>query len=160
MAMNDEETVALIAGGHTFGKAHGAHKPAECVGLIPPPRGGSTGAGLEEHLRQGQCRGHVTSGLEGAWSANPIAFTTQYLDNLFQFDLGAHHQPGRRQAVDAQDRGRCADRARCPSARRDSRADDVHHRHRAEGRPGVPRHRAQFRDPRPLPMPLPARGSS
>ncbi|NMN04207.1 MULTISPECIES: catalase/peroxidase HPI [unclassified Novosphingobium] len=87
MAMNDEETVALIAGGHTFGKAHGAHKPEECTG--PQPAGGSIedqGIGWKNKCGKGNAEDTVTSGLEGAWSANPIAFTTQYLDNLFQFD--------------------------------------------------------------------------
>ncbi|WP_062782728.1 catalase/peroxidase HPI [Novosphingobium capsulatum] len=87
MAMNDEETVALIAGGHTFGKAHGAHKPDECTG--PQPAAGPVedqGFGWKNKCGKGNAEDTVTSGLEGAWSANPIAFTTQYLDNLFGFD--------------------------------------------------------------------------
>ena len=87
MAMDDEETVALIAGGHTFGKAHGAHKPEECVGA--DPSGAPTeqqGFGWVNKCGKGNAEDTVTSGLEGAWSANPIAFTTQYLDNLFGFD--------------------------------------------------------------------------
>jgi len=87
MAMNDEEIVALIAGGHTFGKAHGAHKPEECVGADPSA---STveqqGLGWANKCGKGNAEDTVSSGLEGAWSANPIAFTTQYLDNLFAFD--------------------------------------------------------------------------
>ena len=87
MAMNDEETVALIAGGHTFGKAHGAHKPEACLG--PDPAGASLeqqGLGWENRCGTGKGADAVTSGLEGAWSANPIAWTTQYLDNLFAYD--------------------------------------------------------------------------
>nr|WP_237741161.1 catalase/peroxidase HPI [Novosphingobium sp. B-7] len=87
MAMNDEETVALIAGGHTFGKAHGAHKPEECTG--PQPAAAPVedqGFGWKNKCGKGNAEDTVTSGLEGAWSANPIAFTTQYLDNLFGFD--------------------------------------------------------------------------
>ena len=87
MAMNDEETVALIAGGHTFGKAHGAHKPESCVGKEP------AGAAIEEQgmgwtnkCGKGNGVDTVTSGLEGAWSVNPVAWTTQYFDNLFKFD--------------------------------------------------------------------------
>ena len=87
MAMNDEETIALIAGGHTFGKAHGARKPDECVGPDP------TGAGVEQQgfgwknkCGKGNAEDTVSSGLEGAWTSNPVAFTTQYFDNLFRFD--------------------------------------------------------------------------
>ena len=87
MAMNDEETVALIAGGHTFGKAHGAHKPADCVG--PAPGGAPVeqqGLGWTNKCGTGKGADTVTSGLEGAWSADPVTFTTQYFDNLFGHD--------------------------------------------------------------------------
>ncbi|WOX04522.1 catalase/peroxidase HPI [Microbulbifer pacificus] len=87
MAMNDEETVALIAGGHTFGKAHGAHKPEECVGAAP---GGAAieeqGFGWKNKCGKGHSEDTVTSGLEGAWSVNPIAWSSQFLDNLFGFE--------------------------------------------------------------------------
>nr|MBP8227181.1 catalase/peroxidase HPI [Rheinheimera sp.] len=87
MAMNDEETVALIAGGHTFGKAHGAHKPEECVGKEPAAAGlEEQGFGWKNKCGKGHSEDTVTSGLEGAWSVNPIAWTTQYLDNLYAFD--------------------------------------------------------------------------
>ncbi len=87
MAMNDEETVALIAGGHTFGKAHGAHKPDECIGA--DPAGSATeqqGIGWANKCGTGKGVDTVTSGLEGAWSVNPIAWTSQYFDNLYAFD--------------------------------------------------------------------------
>jgi catalase-peroxidase len=86
MAMNDEEIVALIAGGHTFGKAHGAHSP-DCLGAAPAGEAiESQGLGWKNKCGTGNGADTVTSGLEGTWSANPIAFTTQYLDNLFAFD--------------------------------------------------------------------------
>jgi catalase-peroxidase len=87
MAMNDEETVALIAGGHTFGKAHGAHKPGDCMGPEPSAAGIELqGLGWENRCGTGRGVDAITSGLEGAWSVNPTAWTTQYLDNLFAFD--------------------------------------------------------------------------
>ena len=87
MAMNDEETAALIAGGHTFGKAHGAAKPEECVGVEPAATGVEhQGIGWNNKCGSGKGADTVTSGLEGAWSANPVAWTTQYLDNLYAYD--------------------------------------------------------------------------
>jgi catalase-peroxidase len=87
MAMNDEETVALIAGGHTFGKAHGAYDPSKCVGPEPAAAGiEQQGLGWANKCGSGKAGDTVTSGLDGAWSANPIAWTTQYLDNLFGFE--------------------------------------------------------------------------
>ena len=87
MAMNDEETAALIAGGHTFGKAHGAHDPSKCLGPEPAAAGvEKQGLGWENKCGTGNGDDTVTSGLEGAWSGNPIAFTTQYLDNLLTYN--------------------------------------------------------------------------
>ncbi|HEX2753250.1 MAG TPA: catalase/peroxidase HPI, partial [Alphaproteobacteria bacterium] len=86
MAMNDEETVALIAGGHTFGKAHGAVK-TDCLGPEPAAAGlEEQGFGWKNKCGKGNAEDTLTSGLEGAWSADPIAWSTQYLDNLFNFE--------------------------------------------------------------------------
>ena len=87
MAMNDEETLALIAGGHTFGKAHGAHDPSKCVGAEPAAAGiEKQGIGWENKCGSGNAVDTVTSGLEGAWTADPAKFTMQYLDNLFAYE--------------------------------------------------------------------------
>jgi catalase-peroxidase len=87
MAMNDEETVALIAGGHTFGKAHGAASAGDCLGPEPAAAGiEQQGFGWDNRCGTGNAGDTITSGLEGAWSVNPIAWTTQYLDNLFAFE--------------------------------------------------------------------------
>ena len=87
MAMNDEETVALIAGGHTFGKAHGAHKPDECLGADPAGAPiEQQGLGWKNKCGKGNAEDTLTSGLEGAWTANPTAWTSLYLENLFAFE--------------------------------------------------------------------------
>ena len=87
MAMNDEETVALIAGGHTFGKSHGAADPAKYVGREP------AGAPIEEmsmgwknSFGTGNGENTITSGLEGAWTTTPTKWSNNYFENLFGFE--------------------------------------------------------------------------
>jgi catalase-peroxidase len=87
MAMNDEETAALIAGGHTFGKAHGAAPPADCVGPEPAAEGvEKQGFGWTNKCGTGKGADTITSGLEGAWTVNPVAWTHNYITNLYAFD--------------------------------------------------------------------------
>jgi catalase-peroxidase len=84
MAMNDEETVALIAGGHTFGKAHGAASDAQYVG--PEPEAApleEQGLGWKNTFGTGKGDDAITSGLEGAWTTNPIKWDNGYFENLF-----------------------------------------------------------------------------
>ena len=87
MAMNDEETVALIAGGHTFGKAHGAHDAAECLDEAPEYTGiEEQGLGWKNKCGAGNGVDTVSSGLEGAWTSAPAQWTHMYLSNLFIFN--------------------------------------------------------------------------
>jgi len=87
MAMNDEETVALIAGGHTFGKVHGARSPEDCVG--PEPGGAAVeeqGLGWINKCGKGNAEDTITSGLEGAWTVTPAAWSMNFLQNLFAYE--------------------------------------------------------------------------
>lgn len=95
MAMNDEETVALIAGGHTFGKTHGAADPGKHMGSEP------AGADIEEQslgwrnsFGTGRGPHTITSGLEGAWTTTPTQWGNEYFDNLFGFEWELHKSPG------------------------------------------------------------------
>jgi len=87
MAMNDEETVALIAGGHTFGKCHGAAPAADYVG--PEPEGcpvHAQGLGWPNTFGTGKGADTITSGLEGAWTNDPVRWDNGYLDNLYKYE--------------------------------------------------------------------------
>jgi catalase-peroxidase len=87
MAMNDEETVALIAGGHTFGKTHGAADPGKYVGKEPAAASiEEQGLGWKNTLGAGNGVNTITSGLEGAWTTTPTKWSNNYFENLFGFE--------------------------------------------------------------------------
>ncbi len=95
MAMNDEETFALIAGGHTFGKGHGAHDPGKYVG--PEPEGApieQQGFGWKNSAGKGNAEDTISSGLEGAWTTEPIKWDSEYLDNLYNYEWELAKGPG------------------------------------------------------------------
>ena len=95
MAMNDEETVALIAGGHSFGKSHGAHKPSKCVQEAPSAAPTEAqGLGWKNKCGKGHSEDTVGSGLEGAWTATPTEWSIQFLSFLYGFEWESHHGPG------------------------------------------------------------------
>ncbi|MDE3010549.1 MAG: catalase/peroxidase HPI [Pseudomonadota bacterium] len=94
MAMDDQETVALIAGGHTFGKAHGAAEPGQYVG--PEPEAAEIaeqGFGWHNRFGSGTGADTITSGLEGAWTSNPVQWDNNYFDNLFGYDWELTRSP-------------------------------------------------------------------
>ena len=91
--MNDEETVALIAGGHTFGKTHGAG-PASNVG--PEPEGApllEQGLGWKNSFGSGKGGDTITSGLEGIWTSKPVQWSNEYFNNLFGFEWEQYKSP-------------------------------------------------------------------
>ncbi|MBP6532232.1 MAG: catalase/peroxidase HPI [Bacteroidia bacterium] len=87
MAMNDEETVALIAGGHTFGKTHGAADPSKYVGKEPAGAGiEEQGLGWKNSFGSGHGVNTISSGLEGAWTTTPTKWSNNFFENLFGFE--------------------------------------------------------------------------
>ena len=140
MAMTDEETAALIAGGHTFGKAHGAAPAAGNVGV--EPEGGAIeaqGFGWENTYGEGHGKDTITSGLEGAWTSSPARWTNNFLQNLYRFEWVQTTSPGG--AIQWIPEGGAGanlvpdahDRVPPP------RPDHAHHRPRAEGGPDLSR---------------------
>lgn len=94
MAMNDEETVALIAGGHSFGKTHGAASPEDHVGAEPESASiEQMGFGWKNSHGKGNAEDTITSGLEGAWTSTPAEWSHQYLDNLFKYEWELSESP-------------------------------------------------------------------
>jgi catalase-peroxidase len=95
MAMNDYETVALIAGGHTFGKTHGAADANEYVGAEPAGAGiEEMGLGWKNSFGSGNAENTITSGIEGAWTQTPTKWSNNFFENLFGFDWECHKGPG------------------------------------------------------------------
>ncbi|SHG65824.1 catalase-peroxidase [Flavobacterium fluvii] len=94
MAMNDEETVALIAGGHTFGKTHGAADPNQYVGVEPAAAGiEEQGLGWKNTFGSGHGEDTISSGLEGAWTTTPTKWSNNYFENLFGFEWELSKSP-------------------------------------------------------------------
>jgi catalase-peroxidase len=94
MAMNDEETVALIVGGHTFGKTHGAAPSAANVGPEPEAAGlEDQGIGWKNKFGTGKGNDTITSGLEGAWTNNPVKWDNGFLENLFKYEWELTESP-------------------------------------------------------------------
>ena len=130
MAMNDEETVALIAGGHTFGKTHGAANPDEYVG--PEPEGApieEMGLGWTNKYGTGKGADAITSGIEVTWTTTPTQWSNDFFENLFKYEWELEKSPAGRESV-----GREGLRGRHPGTRRrrcPAQADD------ADDRPGA-----------------------
>lgn len=94
MGMNDEETAALIVGGHTLGKAHGAGKASECVDVEPAAAGvEEQGFGWKNACGEGKAGDTITSGLEGAWTVTPTTWSNNYVQNLYAFEWKLSESP-------------------------------------------------------------------
>ena len=137
MAMNDEETVALIVGGHTVGKTHGAVDPKH---IGPEPEAApleQQGLGWKNSFGSGKGADTITSGLEGAWTYEPTRWDNGYLDILFRYDWELTTSPAGREAVDAQGSRGSGHRARRPRSGQAPRPDDADVRPGAEGGSGL-----------------------
>ena len=138
MAMNDEETVALIAGGHTFGKTHGAADPEQYVG--PEPEGApleEQGLGWKNTYGTGKGRDAITSGLEVVWTATPTTWDNSFFETLFGYEWELTQQPRRCEPVGAEGRRRGRHRTRPGGPVGDARPDDADDGPRAADGPGL-----------------------
>ena len=134
MAMNDEETVALIAGGHTFGKTHGAADPNQYVG--PEPEGApieEQGLGWKNSFGSGNGDDTIGSGLEVIWTTTPTKWSNNFFWQPVRLRMGTDQEPGRRVSVDAEGWRRRRDRAGCARPVEASRAIHADDRPRACG---------------------------
>ena len=127
MGMNNEETVALVAGGHTFGKAHGA-APSAHLGADPEGAGlEQQGLGWHNTYASGCGADTITSGIEGAWKPNPTRWDQGYFEMLFGYEWELH-KALRGLAMAPQRRQSRAHDSRCPRARAQCTANDDHSR--------------------------------
>ncbi len=130
MGMNDEETVALIAGGHTFGKTHGAGVP-DHVGPDPESAGiEAMGMGWTSTFGSGLAGDAITSGLEVTWTTTPTKWSNDFFTHLFECRMGADQEPGRRASVAAEERRRRRHGAARARPVEEDRAEHADHRPR------------------------------
>ena len=136
--MNDEETVALIAGGHTFGKTHGAADPDEYVG--PEPEAApleEQGLGWKNTYGTGKGADAITSGLEVTWTTTPTAWDNELLRHPLRLRVGADQEPRPARTSGSRKDGAGAGTVPDPTTARRAPADDAHHRPGAAVRPGL-----------------------
>jgi catalase-peroxidase len=137
MAMNDEETVALIAGGHTFGKTHGAG-PASHVGADPEAAGfEEQGFGWKNSFGTGKGADTITSGLEVTWTTTPTQWSNNYFENLFGYEWELTKSPAGAQQWRPKDGGGEGTVPHAHDSLEADRAEHADHRHRAAGGSGV-----------------------
>ena len=144
MAMNDEETVALIAGGHTFGKTHGAGDAA-LVG--PEPEAApieQQGLGWKSSFRSGRAGDQISSGLEVTWTTTPTKWSNDFFDQPVRLRMGTDQEPGRRPSVDGEEWCRRRHGAGCPRPVEAPCADHADHRPLAAVRSGLREDLAPF----------------